>query len=66
MIRHHKTVVVNGRFSLKILSDLAEEIHVAIAQEKLINQDVHNIRGIVSSNIGKIIEDIMNEKPDIS
>jgi hypothetical protein len=37
----------------------------AIKQEKLINQDIHRLKGNVSSNIGKIIEDIINEKPDI-
>lgn len=46
------------------VGDLAEKIHVAIDQEKLINQDIHNIRGIVSSNIGKIIEEIINEEPE--
>jgi len=47
------------------VGELAENIQVAIAQEKLINQDIHNIKGIVSSNIGKIIEGIINENPDI-
>ena len=31
----------------------------------MINQDIHNIKGIVSSNVGKIIEGIINEKPEI-
>ena len=47
------------------VGDLAEKIQVAIDQEKLVNQDIHNIRGIVSSKIGKIIEGIINEKPEI-
>lgn len=47
------------------VGDLAEKIHVAIAQERLINQDIHSIRGLVSSNIGKIIEGIINEKPEV-
>ena len=47
------------------VGELAERIHVAIAQEKLINQDIHNLKGIVSSNVGKIIEGIINEKPEI-
>ncbi|MBR5642440.1 MAG: RloB domain-containing protein [Firmicutes bacterium] len=45
------------------IGELAENVHVAIAQEKLINQDIHSIKGVVSSNIGKIIEEILNEKP---
>ena len=47
------------------VGDLAEKIQIAIDQERLINQDIHNIRGIVSSNIGKIIEGIINEKPEV-
>ena len=38
---------------------------IAIAQEKMINQDIHQLKGNVSSNVGKIIEGIINEKPDI-
>ena len=44
---------------------LADNVLVAIAQEKLINQDIHQLKGNVSSNIGKIIERIINEEPDI-
>ena len=47
------------------IGDLAENILVAIDQEKKINQDIHKLKGIVSSNIGKIIEDIMQEKINI-
>lgn len=47
------------------VGNLADNILVAIAQEKMINQEVHHIKGIVTSNIGKIIEGIINEKPDI-
>lgn len=46
------------------IGELAENVHIAIAQEKLINQDVHRIKGIVSSNIGKIVERIIDEEPD--
>lgn len=42
---------------------LAENVMIAIAQEKKINQNIHNIKGIVSSNVGRIIEEIINEKP---
>ena len=44
---------------------LAENIIIAIRQEKLINQDIHQLKGKVSSNIGLIIEGIINEEPDI-
>lgn len=47
------------------IGGLADGVLVAITQEKLINQDIHQIKGNVSSNVGKIIEDIINEKPDI-
>lgn len=47
------------------IGNLAENVLVAIAQERLINQDIHHIKGIVSSNIGRIIEGIINEKPDV-
>ena len=46
------------------VGELAEKVHVAIAQERLINQNIHSIKGLVSSNIGKIIEGIINEKPE--
>ena len=46
------------------IGELAERVQIAIAQEKLINQDIHRIKGVVSSNIGKILERIINEKPD--
>ncbi len=44
---------------------LAENIFVAIDQEKLINQDIHKLKGKVTSNIGNIIESIINEKPNL-
>lgn len=47
------------------IGGLADNVLVAIDQEKLINQDIHQLKGNVSSNVGKIIEDIINEKPDI-
>ena len=45
------------------IGNLANNINIAIAQEKLINQNIHDIKGKVSSNIGKIIEEIINERP---
>ncbi|HBA49448.1 MAG TPA: RloB domain-containing protein [Lachnospiraceae bacterium] len=48
-----------------LVGNLAENVLIAIRQEKLINQDIHQMRGKVSSNVGFIIESIINEKPDI-
>lgn len=42
---------------------LADNCLLAIRQEKLVNQDVHSVKGKVSSNIGKIIESIINDEP---
>ena len=47
------------------IGDLADNVLAAIEQEKKINQDIHNIKGKISSNIGKIVEAIINEKPNI-
>lgn len=44
---------------------LAENVMIAVQQEKLINQDIHQLKGKVSSNIGLIIEGIIKEEPDI-
>lgn len=46
------------------IGNLAGKVLLAIAQEKQINQDIHQLKGKVSSNIGAIIEEIINEKPD--
>lgn len=48
-----------------MIGNLAENVLIAIRQEKLINQDIHQVKGKVSSNVGFIIESIINEKPDI-
>ena len=47
------------------IGGLADKVLVAKAQEKSINQDIHRLKGNISSNVGKVIEDIINEKPDI-
>ena len=47
------------------IGNLADNVLSAIAQEKMINQDIHDLKGKVSSNVGKVIEMIINEKPDI-
>ena len=45
----------------KYIGELAENVLQAIEEEKKINQDIHNVKGIVTSNIGQIIEAIINE-----
>lgn len=55
---------MNAKKNWKI-GNLADNVLTAIEQEKKINQDIHEIKGKVSSNIGKIIEMIINEKPNI-
>ena len=45
------------------IGKLADNVLIAISQEKKINQDIHSLKGKVSSNLGKIIEGILNEKP---
>ena len=55
---------MNAKKNSKI-GNLADNVLTAIEQEKKINQDIHEIKGKVSCNIGKIIEMIINEKPNI-
>ena len=45
------------------IGELADNVLIAVAQEKMINQDIRQLKGNVSSNVGKIIEDIINEMP---
>jgi len=47
------------------IGNLADNVLIAISQEKQINQDIHDLKGKVSSNIGEIIEKIINEKPNL-
>lgn len=47
------------------IGNLANNVLIAISQEKQVNQDIHELKGKVSSNIGKIIEAIINEKPQV-
>ena len=53
---------MNSKKNSKI-GDLAENVSVAIVQEKCINQDIHNVKGVVSSNIASIIEGIIADRP---
>ena len=59
-----KLTGINAKKNCKI-GNLADNVLTAIEQEKNINQNIHDIKGKVSSNIGKIIEMIINESPNI-
>ncbi len=59
-----KLTGINAKKNCKI-GNLADNVLMAIEQEKNINQNIHDIKGKVSSNIGKIIEMIINESPNI-
>ena len=43
------------------IGELAANIRTAISQEANLNQDVKNALGKLTSNIGEIIQDIMND-----
>lgn len=43
------------------IGELAKCVDIAIAQEKKINEDIHDCKGRVTCNIGKIIEEIKND-----
>jgi hypothetical protein len=45
--------------------NLAQFVRTAIIQETRINQDIHTLHGQVSSNIGQIINSIIQENPQI-
>ncbi len=53
---------MNSKKNSKI-GELAENVSVAIEQEKCINQDIYSAKGIVTSNIGSIIEKIIEDRP---
>lgn len=46
------------------IGNLAENVLLAIEQEKKINQDIHNLKGNISSNVGAVIEAIIKERPE--
>lgn len=43
------------------IGELAEKVDLAILQEKKINEDIHECKGKITCNIGKIIESIRND-----
>ncbi len=47
------------------IGKMADNVLVAIEQEKQINQNIYDIKGKVTSNVGSVIEMIIKEKPDI-
>ena len=47
------------------IGKMADDILIAIEQEKMINQNIHDIHGRVTSNIGMVIERIINDEPEI-
>lgn len=52
---------INSKRNQKI-GLFADNVMTAISQEKRINQDIHRCRGKVTSNVGKVIEAIINER----
>ena len=44
------------------IGELAANIDVAISQERNLNQDIENAVGKLTSNIGKIIQEIKEDK----
>lgn len=60
----HDVTGMNAKKNPRI-GNLAENVLCAISQEKKINQDIHKCKGAITSNIGHIIETIINERPDI-
>lgn len=47
------------------IGKLADNVLRAITEEKKINQDIHHCKGKVTSNVGLIIDSIINEKIEI-
>lgn len=47
------------------IGKLADNVLSAIDQEKNINQDIHKLKGQITSNIGKIIKMIIDDQPSI-
>lgn len=64
---HNKLRELTGMNSKKNrnIGTLAASIHIAIEQERFINQNIHDLKGHVSSNIGKIIEEIIKDQPQL-
>lgn len=46
------------------IGDLAENIDIAIEQEKNLNQNIYDCKGKITCNIGKIIDDIRKDQTE--
>jgi len=51
---------INSKHNSKI-GDLIKQLNIAIIQEKELNQDIHNCKGRLTSNIGQIIQSIIDD-----
>ncbi|MCI6190978.1 MAG: RloB family protein [Clostridium sp.] len=51
---------LNSKKNPKI-GDLAENVEYAIKEEKKLNEDIHNCKGKITCNIGKIIQSIKDD-----
>lgn len=51
---------INAKKTPKI-GELAKRVETAILQEKKVNEDIHDCKGKITCNIGKIIENIRND-----
>ena len=60
----HELTGMNAKKNPQI-GKMADDILIAIEQEKMINQNIHDIHGRVTSNIGMVIERIINDEPEI-
>ena len=56
---------VNAKRNPKGVAGFVERVKTAILQEKKINQNISDCRGRLTCNIGKIIESIRDEKPEM-
>ena len=54
---------INGKKNKEGVADLANHVCTAISQEKLLNQDINQCLGRLTSNIAKIIDDIFHDVP---
>jgi hypothetical protein len=44
------------------IAELAANIDVAISQEQMLNQNIENAIGMLTSNVGKIIQEIRDDQ----
>ena len=51
---------INPKRSKKV-GDLISNLHIAVMQEKNLNQDIHKCKGQLTCNIGQIIQSIIND-----